>query len=115
MIKQLFFNSSFFLTDTAVDNFIAVRIAAGDGNTVQTLIKSIESGEDYFDAQVRTLKNPTLIMWGKQDGLAPVTEGERLKRDIAGSELIVFDQAGHFPQVEKPADFNKALLEFLAR
>lgn len=44
-----------------------------------------------------------------------VSDGEQFKREIAGSELIVFDQCGHVPMVEKAADFNKAVLAFLAR
>jgi pimeloyl-ACP methyl ester carboxylesterase len=115
MVKQLFFNSALFSTDAAIDQFMAARVAANDGYTIQTLIRNIETGDDYFDTQVRAVKHPTLIVWGKQDGLAPVSDGERLSRDIAGSELAVFDQAGHFPQMEKAADFNKRVSEFLAK
>jgi hypothetical protein len=89
--------------------------AANDGNTIQTLLKTIELGEDYIDAQVKTIKTPTLIIWGKQDGLILLAEGERLKKDIAGSEMIVFDECGHVPQAEKAQEFNAAVLKFLAK
>ena len=115
MVKKLFYNSALFSTDAAIDQFMAARVAANDGYTIQTLLKNIESGDDYFDAQVKSIKQPTLIIWGKQDGLAPLSDGERLNRDIAGSEFVIFDQAGHLPQAEKAADFNKRVLEFLAR
>lgn len=115
MVKQLFYNSAMFSSDAAVDNFIALRVAANDGHAIQSLIKNAEHANDYFDTQVKEIKQPTLIVWGKQDGVTPMTDAERLNRDITGSELVVFDQAGHFPQVEKAADFNKKVLEFLAK
>lgn len=115
MVKILFYNHALFGSDAMIDQFMAARIAANDGFTVQTLLKTIELGEDYFDAQAKTINQPTLIVWGKQDGLILVREGERLKKDIAGSELIVFDQCGHAPQTEKFKEFNAAVLKFLAK
>jgi len=41
--------------------------------------------------------------------------GERLHKAIPLSNLVVIDQCGHVPQIEKPADFNKVLTEFLAQ
>jgi pimeloyl-ACP methyl ester carboxylesterase len=29
--------------------------------------------------------------------------------------MILFDQCGHIPQMEKPAEFNRTLIEFLAQ
>ena len=43
----------------------------------------------------------------------PLPEGERFNKDIAGSKMIVFDECGHVPNVEKPAEFNAAVLKFL--
>lgn len=115
MVKLIIYDSAPFLSDAGVDAFITARIAANDTATVMALLKTIELGEDYFDAPVKTLKQPTLIIWGKQDGLTPVSEGERLKKDIAGSELVVFDKCGHVPQSEKAPEFNAAVLAFLEK
>lgn len=113
--KLLFYNHALFTTDAAVDAMLAARIAANDGYTIQTLLRNAQFADDYFDDEVKALKHATLIAWGKQDGITPLVIGERLNKEIAGSELAVFDQAGHFPQVEKAADFNKRVLEFLAK
>jgi len=45
--------------------------------------------------------------------LLKVADAERFNKEIAGSQLIVFDQCGHVPQVEKAAEFNAAVLKFL--
>jgi pimeloyl-ACP methyl ester carboxylesterase len=53
--------------------------------------------------RLRALKMPTLLIWGARDRLIPPALGERFKRDIAGSRLVVVDGAGHVPQEEDPA------------
>ena len=45
----------------------------------------------------------TLVLWGGRDRLIPPDNGERLHRDIAGSQLVVFPALGHVPQEEDPA------------
>ncbi len=113
--KLLFANPAFYSSDAAIDAMMAARIAANDGYAIQTMIRNAQYANEYFDETVKKLKLPVLVAWGKQDGITPLVIGEKLHQDIAGSELAVFDQAGHFPQVEKAAEFNKKVLEFLAK
>jgi pimeloyl-ACP methyl ester carboxylesterase len=113
--KLVFYNSALFASDVAVDQSIALRVAANDGYTIGSLIESIRRDEDFLNGRLGEIKKPTLIIWGKQDGLIKLVDGEQFKREIAGSELIVFDQCGHVPMVEKAVDFNKAVLAFLSK
>jgi len=113
LIAKVFYNKAF-QTDAAVDQAIAARLAAGDGYTINSITESIIRGEDFLDDVVKTIKRPTLIIWGRQDGLVPLAEGERFNKDIAGSKLIVIEQCGHVPNTEKPGEFNAAVLKFLA-
>ncbi|MGH7966750.1 MAG: alpha/beta fold hydrolase, partial [Candidatus Binatia bacterium] len=57
---------------------------------------------------------PTLLIWGKQDKVVPLSAGEAYKKSIAGSELVVFDNCGHRPEVEKQAEFTERVQRFLA-
>lgn len=113
LISKVFYSKAF-QTDAAVDQAIAARLAAGDGNTINSLTESIIRGEDFLDDIVKTIKRPTLIIWGRQDGLVALAEGERFNKDIAGSKLIVIEECGHVPNTEKPGEFNAALLKFLS-
>jgi 2-hydroxy-6-oxonona-2,4-dienedioate hydrolase len=103
------------MSDAAIDNLISVRVAANDAMTINSLIDSIKRNEDFLNGRLGEIKKPTLIIWGKQDGLIKVTDGEQFKREIAGSELVVFDKCGHGPQLEQAAEFNKTVLAFLAK
>lgn len=119
MIRQavplIFYNSALFTTDAAIDLQLTNRLAAGDGYTINQIIESVKRGEDFVDGKLGQIKQKTLIVWGKQDGLITVDNGERYKREIQNSELIVFDKCGHAPIFEKAADFNTAALKFLTQ
>jgi pimeloyl-ACP methyl ester carboxylesterase len=109
---KVFYNKTF-LSDAAIDQAMAARFAAGDGFTIKSITESIIRGEDFLDDVVKTIKRPTLIVWGREDGLVPLSEGERFHKDIAGSTLLVFDQCGHVPNIEKAGEFNAAVIKFL--
>ncbi len=113
LVSKVFYSKAF-QTDAAIDQAIAARLAAGDGYTINSITESIIRGEDFLDQTVKTIKNPTLIIWGRQDGLVPLSEGEQFNKDIPGSKLIVFDQCGHVPNLEKAGEFNAAVLKFLS-
>ncbi len=57
---------------------------------------------------------PTLIIWGRQDPVIPLSAGEAYNKAIAGSKLAVLDRCGHRPEIEKTGDFVKLLRDFLA-
>jgi pimeloyl-ACP methyl ester carboxylesterase len=64
-------------------------------------------------AKYKTIKTPTLIIWGEQDGLLPLESGQRLHQDIPNSTLKVFDQCGHIPQEERSEITIPAVATFL--
>jgi pimeloyl-ACP methyl ester carboxylesterase len=114
LAAMVFFNKMM-QTDAGVDLLLTQRLAAGDGYTIQSLVESIHRGEDMLDGRLAALKHPTLIIWGREDGLTPLArEGEKFRQGIPHAQFVVFEQCGHIPQVEKAADFNAAVLKFLA-
>ena len=103
-------------SDAAVDVLLAQRMSAGDGYTIQRLVESIYHNEDMLDGKLAGLKQPVLIVWGREDGLTPLArEGEKFRRELPGAQWVVFDGCGHVPQFEKAAEFNAALLKFLSQ
>jgi pimeloyl-ACP methyl ester carboxylesterase len=92
----------------------ARKMTAGDSYTIQRFIDSITRGEDVLDNRLGALKHPTLIVWGREDGLTPLAMGERFKKEIRSSELLIIEKCGHVPQLEKAAEFNAAMMKFLS-
>lgn len=64
---------------------------------------------------LREVKVPTLVLHGRQDVVLPVTHSERAHALVAGSELQVWEDCGHTPQLEQPAAFNAALAALVQR
>ena len=64
---------------------------------------------------LRRLKRlPTLIVWGKQDSIVPLSAAEVYHQAISGSRLAVLDNCGHHPEIEKSDEFVRLVQEFLS-
>lgn len=55
---------------------------------------------------------PTLIIWGRQDAVVPLSAGEAYRDAIAGARLVAFDRCGHRPEIEKRDDFVREVDAF---
>ena len=56
---------------------------------------------------------PTLIIWTSDDPTGTIDEGELLERWIPHARLVNIDGAGHWPQWERPEEFERHHEEFL--
>jgi pimeloyl-ACP methyl ester carboxylesterase len=63
--------------------------------------------------QLAEIRVPTLLIVGERDGRTPVAESEDMNRRIPDAWLKVIKGAGHLANVEKPEEFNRAVLAFL--
>jgi 2-hydroxy-6-oxonona-2,4-dienedioate hydrolase len=63
----------------------------------------------YLLAQVTA---PTRIVWRRQDKIIPVECGTLYQQAIPGADLVVIEQCGHAPHVEKPDEFVRLALDF---
>jgi haloalkane dehalogenase len=68
-----------------------------------------------YQGRVAALAVPTLIAWGAQDRFATVKMAHRFHEEIPESELVIFEDAGHFVWEDEPESATAALLDFLAR
>ena len=61
--------------------------------------------------RLRTL--PTLIVWGRQDAIVPMSAAEVYHASIPGSQLVVLDNCGHHPEIEQSDEFVRHVQAFL--
>jgi pimeloyl-ACP methyl ester carboxylesterase len=95
------------LPDATKSLLSVLRAGIGLGGQHSKLTKSLV--KDLMKITV-----PTLIFWGKQDRIIPVSHAEIAVNNIRGARLHIFDQCGHMPMFEYPDKFNKIVLDFLA-
>ncbi len=67
---------------------------------------------DLID-EISAIDLPTLIIVGAQDQGTPVAASEAIDQRIAGSKLVVLDDAAHFSNLQQPDAFNAALGGFI--
>jgi pimeloyl-ACP methyl ester carboxylesterase len=58
---------------------------------------------------------PSLIVWGAEDPIIPVSHAHAAQEALPGSRLEVMEGLGHFPHVEDPRRFADVLLGFLGQ
>lgn len=63
-------------------------------------------------ARLGRIQTPSLVVWGHDDRLLPVSHGQRLAHEIAGAKLSIMD-AGHSPHEEAPERFVEQVTQFL--
>lgn len=51
--------------------------------------------------RLHRIKAPTLVLWGQQDGLIPVSYAQDFRRGIAGCKVELLDRASHLLQFER--------------
>lgn len=56
---------------------------------------------------------PTLLVWGRQDVVVPYGDLAEVRRRLPHAHVAEIEGAGHLVQLERPEEFNRALLGFL--
>lgn len=56
---------------------------------------------------------PTLIVWGENDRIVPVSAGERIADAMPNARLEIVEGAGHLPHIESPEQVTPLLLEHM--
>ena len=82
----------------------------------RALLRSLRQfmAEDFSDlyAEVGRIEKPTLLVWGRHDRTVPFAHSERVA-GLLGAKLLVVEESGHTPHLERPEVFEPELVEFL--
>ena len=120
-------------TESAVAQAAAAAVsvgapAGGDGampdEMIETVIdrqKGMQTSAKYLwpipnrglDKRLHRVRQPTLLVWGADDKLAPVAWGEALRARLANARLEVIDDAGHMVVAEQPERVAELIEAFL--
>ncbi len=99
------------VTQEMVDR--SVELTQREGNRRALIERYRQRASATLAHRIPELKLPTLIIWGGRDRLIPPDDAERFHHDIAGSTLVIFDDLGHAPEEEDPAQTVLAVKRFL--
>ena len=97
--------------DPIVRELKAIMLSAPPASVAATL-RALADRVDS-SATLDTIDVRTLVIVGRDDAITPPDDARMLAARIRGARMIQIEHAGHVPNLEQPAVFNRALTEFL--
>jgi pimeloyl-ACP methyl ester carboxylesterase len=108
--RGVFHDPSHLRRELLWENVVPAFESPGFVDSMRTLV-----GYDIRD-RLEEIEVPTLIVWGRNDHVVPVPAAFSYKKRIGeNAELVIFDECGHVPMMERPVRFNRTVERFLAR
>jgi pimeloyl-ACP methyl ester carboxylesterase len=95
------------VTDAMVDRYWELLLYPGNRAATLDRFARDNRSEAATKAALAAIKVPTLIMWGEDDSLIPVSSAAWFGSAIAGSKTIIYPGIGHIP-MEEAADKSAA-------
>jgi pimeloyl-ACP methyl ester carboxylesterase len=106
--QEMIYNSSMVSKESIQDFINRMNLP----NSKYAFMSTLMSFNDHPTLTDRLKINiPTLIIWGRNDKLIPVRYAKKFK--IPNSKIVLLDNCGHYPHIEKIEEFTKILLKFL--
>ncbi|MSQ11296.1 MAG: alpha/beta fold hydrolase [Dehalococcoidia bacterium] len=107
-----------YVTDELIKELYRARVSPG---AERALLKMVRWGVTPFGLRRRAyllpelprLQAPLMLVWGANDSIAPVHHAYEAVRISPAVRLEVFEQCGHWAQMEQPERFNRLVREFL--
>src|SRR2546422_5425981 len=76
VLEAVYYDTSW-LSEDVLRKIFTDKLAAKDGYTVRSILSNPGLGAERLDGRLANVKVPTLVVWGKQDKLLPISSGER--------------------------------------
>ena len=111
---RILFRATFF--DKKLVDSLTLAFTDATARNVITIGQLLFRGMENFDyhKQLSAITCPTLIIHGSGDAV-PVEAALKIHKRIRNSQLVILQRSGHFPFIESPAEFFKAISDFLGR
>ncbi len=119
MLRNVFHDPRFATTEL-VDELYRSRQMRGAKEAVVRVIRRTVNlfgvrDEYVLTNRLKSLPMPTMLVWGAQDRIFPVSQAYTALASSPRTVLHVFDDCGHWPHMEKAEAFNTAIVDFLAK
>jgi pimeloyl-ACP methyl ester carboxylesterase len=101
------------ITDALVDRYFELTLRAGNRQAFVDRLNMLYDTSNI--PMIKTIKAPTLVLWGEQDLLIPMENGQRFHDDLPNDTLVILKNMGHVPMEENPVESLRPVLEFLRK
>ncbi len=108
-LQEVYYDDSK-INDALIERYFELSLRKGNRDA---FLHRVKAGFSSHYSEIPNINTPTLIQWGKYDEWIPLKDGEHFNKDIFGSKLIVYNNAGHIPMEEIPFETANDALTFL--
>lgn len=108
-IEGVYFDQSL-IEESTVTRYHELLLCEGNRKAALSLFKNPFAQNTEL---IKTIETPTLILWGKEDGLISVDNASLFNQDIKNSKVVIFDNVGHVPNEEAPNKVANAIFDFI--
>jgi pimeloyl-ACP methyl ester carboxylesterase len=110
-MARAFYDPETYVTERFVEE---VERALDRPGTTAAALAAVR-GQRFADVQKRyaTVKQPVLLLWGREDEVTLLSYGERLAHELPHARLVVYPHCGHFPMIEAAGASTDELARFL--
>ena len=92
-----------------------LRISKKNAWIVHRALDNMLTAKETTDKLLPGLKLPVLIVWGSEDKITPLSQGETIHQLVPYSKLEVFFGCGHLAPLQCANDIGPKLAEFVTR
>jgi pimeloyl-ACP methyl ester carboxylesterase len=110
-ISFAFYDKEKFVTEPFVE--LVDKALERPGTVAAALAATRGQTFGKWQERYKTIQQPALLLWGREDEVTLLSFGERLSKDLPHAKMIVYPRCGHFPMLEVPSQSNRDLLAFL--
>lgn len=106
------YNDSPVVTDDLIDRYY--ELIMREGTRAAILGRTASYGETEAESSdLSLLTQPTLVIWGAQDSVIPVSAVEIFEATLPNVRTVIFDDLGHIPMEEDPQRTAAAVASFI--
>lgn len=113
LLKQLNVKSPILLAASMSGGFALPFITSQPERIAGFVAVAPISIRTYRD-RLHLITAPVLAIWGEQDRIIPIRDGELLVKSVKRGKLVVIPDGSHAPYMSNPILFNHELIRFLS-
>jgi len=102
------------VTDALVTRYHKMSLRTGNRKAFIDRAKTdFNLAEKVNLVKLKSVKTPTLLIWGAKDTWIPLGNGKRMDSMLPNSKLVILENSGHVPMEENPKESLEFLKSFL--
>ena len=110
-IGELFYDPATHMRESDLDR---AHKELSDRAGARAMVKLSRSArKNHVAGRIHLITPPTLLIWGRNDVVTPPEAAEQFMANLPDGRIVWFDECGHAPMVERPAEFARAILDFV--